>query len=178
MSRLGVELARTQMQTARAGWLPQVGVRGAFEADRQRFVNRGGANWLVAATLRWNLFDGNQTRSRVNEATHQMASAEANRKQVASATDLAVRQAEVAVQSAMERVQVANAAVEMAQESLRIVQNRYDSGLTTITELLRNESALLDARTRHLKALYDARIARLQLEYAKGTLQGDSDVLE
>jgi len=178
MSRLGVELARTQMRTARTGWLPQVGVRGAFEADRQRFVNRGGANWLVAATLRWNLFDGMQTRSKVNEASFHVESAEAGRKQVVGATELAMRQARIAVKSTMERIQVANAAVEMAQESLRIVQNRYEGGLTTVTELLRNESALLDARTRYLRALYDARLARLQLEYAKGTLRGDSDVLE
>jgi outer membrane protein TolC len=178
MSRLGVELARTQMRTARTGWLPQVGVRGAVEADRQRFVYRGGANWLVAATLRWNLFDGMQTRAKVNEARFQIANAEAGLRQVTSASELAIRQAQVAVRAATERIAVADAAIAMAVESLRIVQNRYDGGLTTVTELLRNESALLDARTRHLRALYDARIARLQLEFAKGTLQGDSDVLE
>ena len=38
--------------------LPQVVLRGAFEADRQRFLNQGGANWLVSVGLRWNLFNG------------------------------------------------------------------------------------------------------------------------
>ncbi len=84
----------------------------------------------------------------------------------------------IAVQSAQDRLSVATAAVDMAEESLRIIQNRYDAGLTTVTELLRNEAALLDARTRKLKATYDVRIARIQLEYAAGSLQGDSNVLK
>lgn len=178
LSKLGVAMAKTQMQGARSGWLPQVGVRSAFEADRQRFVTRGGANWLIAASLKWNLFDGFQTRSKVREAARQLESAEASQKQVTSAVSLAVKQAGIAVQSAQDRLSVASAAVEMAEESLRIIQNRYDAGLTTVTELLRNEAALLDARTRKLKATYDVRIARIQLEYAAGSLQGDSNVLK
>lgn len=178
LSKLGIAMAKTQMQGARGGWLPQVGVRSAFEADRQRFVTRGGSNWLIAASLKWNLFDGFQTRSKVREAAKQLETAEASQKQVNSALNLAVKQAGIAVQSAQERLSVASAAVDMAEESLRIIQNRYDAGLTTVTELLRNEAALLDARTRKLKATYDVRIARIQLEYAAGSLQGDSNVLK
>lgn len=178
LSKLGIAMAKTQMQGARGGWLPQVGFRSAFEADRQRFVTRGGSNWLIAASLKWNLFDGFQTRSKVREAAKQLETAEASQKQVNSALNLAVKQAGIAVQSAQERLSVAVAAVDMAEESLRIIQNRYDAGLTTVTELLRNEAALLDARTRKLKATYDVRIARIQLEYAAGSLQGDSNVLK
>jgi outer membrane protein len=178
LTNLNVSMAQNQMRLARSGWLPQVGVRGVFEADRQRFVTRAGNNWMVAASLKWNLFDGFQTRARVREASREVEGAEAGRKQVTAALDLAVKQARIGVQSAMERLEVATAAVDMAQESLRIIQNRYEAGLTTVTELLRNESALLEARTRRLRAVYDARLARVQLEFAAGSLQGDSNVLE
>lgn len=177
LSRISVDLAKNGISAARSEWLPQVGVRTVFEADRQRFVTRAGANWLVAGSLQWNLFDGFQTRAKVNAATHQLAAAEATRKQVDSTLALAVKQAQIGVNSALERLRVAQAAVDMAQESLRIIQNRYDAGLTTVTELLRNESALLDARTRTIRAIYDLRLARVQLEFASGSLQGDSNVL-
>ena len=52
------------------------------------------------------------------------------------------------------------AAVAQAEESLRITKNRYDSGLTTVTDLLRNETALLEARTRRLAAIHDQRARR------------------
>ena len=66
----------------------------------------------------------------------------------------------------------------MADESLRITKNRYNSGLSTITELLRNETALLDARTRRLAAVYNQRLAAVGRELATGALSGDSDVLK
>jgi len=56
--RLAKDLAQTQVDAARGARLPQVSFRAGFEADRQRFVTRGGANWLASVSLRWNLFNG------------------------------------------------------------------------------------------------------------------------
>ncbi len=67
-SELAREAAEHQTTGARAALLPQFAVRGAFEADRQEFVNKGGANWLISASMRWNLFDGNNNRARIAEA--------------------------------------------------------------------------------------------------------------
>lgn len=50
-TRLATSLAETQAGAARAAMLPEVGFHAAFEADRQRFVTRGGANWLAAVTF-------------------------------------------------------------------------------------------------------------------------------
>ena len=66
---------------------------------------------------------------------------------------------------------VAEAAVAMADESLRITKNRFESGMSTVTDLLRNETAALDARTRRLAAVYQQRIAEVNLDYATGTLK-------
>ena len=59
--------------------LPQVSFRGAFEADRQRFVDRGGANWLAAVSLRWNLFNGSADKARIAETGHLVKRAECRR---------------------------------------------------------------------------------------------------
>ena len=57
-SRLSSQLAETQVDSARSSLRPQVDFQGAFEADRQRFVTRGGANWTAGVSLHWNLFNG------------------------------------------------------------------------------------------------------------------------
>jgi outer membrane protein TolC len=67
--------------------------------------------------------------------------------------------------------------VAEAEESLRITQNRYESGLSNVTDLLRNETALLESRTRYLAAVHDQRIAATMLELAAGRLSADSEVL-
>jgi outer membrane protein TolC len=72
---------------------------------------------------------------------------------------------------------VARAAVAEAQESLRITQNRYAAGLNNVTDLLRNETVVLEAKTRYLAAVSDQRLAAAMLEKAAGALSSDSEVL-
>ncbi|MGQ9633382.1 MAG: TolC family protein [Bryobacteraceae bacterium] len=175
--RLAASMAELAQQSARAALLPQVSFRLMFEADRQRFINRGGANWLAAASLRWNLFNGFADKARIEEAGQALARARAEQRQIESAVSLQLRQAYNEWKAAQERIQTAQAAVAQAEENLRIVRNRYESGLNTVTDLLRSETALLEARLRRLMAVHDQRLAAAALELAAGTLSPDSLVL-
>ena len=57
-TKLATRLAENQAAEAHGNFLPEVGLHAAFEADRQRFYDRGGANWLASVELRWNIFNG------------------------------------------------------------------------------------------------------------------------
>jgi len=174
---LAASLAEIQARGARASLLPQVSLRGAFEADRQRFVTRGGANWLAGVSLRWNVFNGFGDKARIAEAGQSLRQARAQHERADSRIRLQVHRAYFDLKSAEQRLEVAKAAVAMAEESLRITQNRYQHGLSNVTDLLRNETALLEARTRHLSAIHDQHVAATLLELAAGTLSADSEVL-
>jgi outer membrane protein TolC len=170
-------LARTQSDAARAALRPQVYFHGAWEVDRQRFVNRGGANWLASIGLRWNLFNGFGDKARIREAAFASDRARADEQRVDSAVRLEVRRAWAALGSARQRIEVAKAAAAEAEESLRITQNRYQAGMATVTDLLRNQTAVLESRTRFLAAIHDQRVAAAALELAAGSLTADSEVL-
>lgn len=176
--KLATSLAETQAANARSSLLPQVTMHGAYEADRQRFVTRGGDNWLVSIGLRWNLFNGFSDKARIEESklAQQRSSAEAARTD--SAIRLQVHRAYADVHAATQRIEVAKASVAEAEESLRITQNRYEAGFSNVTDLLRTETAVLEARTRHLAAVRDQRVAAAMLELAAGTLTPDSAVLD
>lgn len=176
-TRLAASLVETQAASARTSYLPQVFVRGVLEADRERFVTNGGANWLAAVGLRWNLFNGYADKARIEEASHLLRRAQADQNRMDSAVRLEVRRAWEDLRAAQVRIEVAKAAVEMARESLRITKNRYEAGLATVTDLLRNETALLEAGTRHLAAVHDQRVSAVALAAAAGTLNVDSEVL-
>ena len=49
--------------------------------------------------------------------------------------------------------------------------------MSNVTDLLRNESAVLESRTRYLAAVHDQRIAATLLDLAAGRLSLDSEVL-
>lgn len=176
-THLATNLAQTQADGARGAMLPQVSVRGAFEADRQRFVDRGGANWLAAISLRWNLFNGSADKARIAETSQLVKRAESDEQRTDSAVRLEVRRAYAGLKAAQQRIEVAQAAVAEAEESLRITQNRYQAGMNNVTDLLRTETAVLESRTRYLAAIHDQRVAATMLELAAGLLNADSEVL-
>lgn len=176
-AHLATGLARTQADSAHSALLPQVGFHGAFEADRRQFVTQGGANWLASIGLRWNLFNGNGDRARIEESNHWLERAHAGEQQVDSAVRMQVRRAWADLRAAGQRIEVASAAEAEAAESLRITQNRYQAGMSNVTDLLRNETAVLESRTRYLAAVHDQRIAATMLELAAGRLSPESEVL-
>jgi len=176
-SKLAISLAGNQEEAAHASLLPQVGFHAAFEADRQDFYDRGGANWLVSIGLRWNLFNGFGDKARIEEGKFARTRGEAEQQHADSAIRLQVRRAYADLGASARRIEVTRASVAEAEESLRITQNRYETGLNNVTDLLRTETALLEARTRQLAAIHDQRIAAAMLEMAAGTLSADSEVL-
>ncbi len=173
---LSTRLAENSLASARSGYLPQVGAHAAFEADRQRFYDKGGGNWLVSISLKWNLFNGFQDKARIQESTFALHRSEAETAQTSSTVRLQVRRAFADLRAAGQRLEVTAASVAEAEESLRITQNRYQAGFATVTELLSAETALWETRTRRLRAIHDQRIAAAMLELAAGTLTGDSEV--
>lgn len=170
----GIEAARVGEKTARSGYWPEVFLRGAFEADRQEFLNKGGANWFFGAGLRWNVFNGMETKARVAESRHEVTAAEAGERQAAAGIRFEVRRAWLEWNAVAERLALAGASIAEAEESLRITRDRYANGLSTVTDLLRTETALLGAKTGYLAALYEQRTAAVRLEAARGSLDAGS----
>ena len=60
--------------------------------------------------------------------------------------------------------------MQLARESLRMIEDRYQEGLTPLVELLEAENALTRARTREVGARRDLFVARSGLDLAVGRL--------
>lgn len=176
--RLQVDAARQQGEMARLAYLPQVGLRVGFEADRQRFVTRAGANWMAGVTFRWTPYSGGADRARVRMAVETQRAAEAGEKAMQRQVKVEVMQAETMLEMSRARVETAESAIAAGEESLRITRDRYEAGLTNVTELLRTETAMTEARLRLLVAQHGVRSAQLNHAAALGKLGPDSEVLQ
>ncbi|MFB3923303.1 MAG: TolC family protein [Terriglobia bacterium] len=171
---IGKERAANGVRMARAEFLPKVDLFSAWEEDNQTFLTRGGNNWAVAATLTFNLFDGGANRARLKESRARERQADSARAQMASAVRLQVREAFLNLNTARDRLEVSREAATQAEESLRIIQNRYEAGLSTITDLLRAEAARTSAQKNFFNSLYDYRLSYAALELATGELAANS----
>jgi outer membrane protein len=170
--------AANQRGAAKTEFGPKVSLFANVERDALTLGGSSGTNWIAGARLDLNLFAGGADKYRLAEAEAKVSQADHQLEWFRSGIQLEVRQAYLESQAAGQRSAAAREAVAQAQESLRIIQNRYQAGLTTITELLRAQAAQLEAQTASLSALHDWQLARAQLERAAGSLNANSEVLK
>jgi outer membrane protein TolC len=171
---LGYQRASNGSRMARAEFLPKVNAFSAWEEDNQTFLTRGGNNWVAGVSLNFNVFDGGANRARLAAARYRERQAQAQLSRMTAAVKLQVREAYLNLSTARQRLEVARQAQSEAVESLRILQNRYEEGLATMTDLLRVETARTAAQKNYLNALFDYRLSCAALELATGELAADS----
>jgi outer membrane protein TolC len=166
-----------ERKAAKAEFGPTIALFGTTERDAMTVGGPSGTNWTAGARLDLNLFAGGATKARLAEAAANASKAKHDVEWFRSGVTLEVRKAFLDAEASAQRAATARDAADQAKESLRIVQNRYEAGLTTITELLRAQTAQLDARTLYLNALQDWQVAQAQLARAAGVLTPESDVI-
>ena len=162
-------IADEEVKKAKMAYLPSLHLVGSYEMDTEDF-NRTGNNYTVGLLLRFNLFSGFENEWKVQEASADLQQVKALTKQFELGIDVETRRAFLQAQSAFERIKVAEAAVSQAEESLRIVRNRYENGLLPVVDLLDSETALQQARSHYLRSNHDYTIAMAQLYLAIGTM--------
>jgi outer membrane protein TolC len=166
---LHVRLADNELRTARAAWLPTVGVRTAWELDGATPRDQQGS-WIVGAEVRVNVFRGFADAARLAEARQRQLRAAADQERVARRIALDVRAAVARLTAARARDDAGRAALAQAREAQRIIRDRYDNGLATMTDVLRAAEAALDAESRAMAAASDVILQGVALDRAVGRL--------
>lgn len=166
-----VKNASEAVTMAKTNYLPSLNFMAQYDINDKDFGNhQSGESWSVWGIFRFNLFDGLNTTSQVKEAKEQSSNLSHLQEELMNRIELEVRESFYRLREGEERVKVSNEAVAHAEESLRIVEDRYRAGLSNIIELLDNEVALTRARRNLLKARYDCRVARSRLDLAVGAV--------
>ena len=166
-----------ERKAAKAEFGPKVALFGGAERDALTLGGPSGSNWTAGARLDFNVFAGGAQKARVAEATANANKAQHEVEWFRSGVQMEVRRAYLDGNAAVQRAVAARDSAQQAKESLRIVENRYDAGLTTVTELLRAQTAQLDATTLYLAALQDWQVAQAQLQRAAGVLTLESTLI-
>jgi outer membrane protein len=180
LKRIRSEEAAQQQSVsiAKSSFGPRVNAFAGWEADNPTFVAGGGGNnWLAGIEVQFDIFQGGAKRAQLSREQAMQEKAAALKEIATDAIRLEVRRAYYDVVAARQQVEVARAAIAESQESLRINQNRYDSGLSTVTDLLAAEEAARRSQTDYWEAVYRYHTGYANLELASGTLNPQSPVV-
>lgn len=163
--------AEADLRRARGGYQPSVGLFGSVDYDRGWRADGDGRSYTAGVMLQWNVWDGQLTRGKVQEAQAALETARENDRKLRLGLALESDQARLNLAEANERLRVTEAAVAQAEESVALTRARFEQGLALATQLIDAETALTAARVRRAEALADQRIAIAALRKALGLPQ-------
>jgi len=168
-AQANVEAAKEATKASKATYLPSLsasysrsgsGTDPHFGLGDDPFTYSG----RLSFSLSYPIFNNFQREEQVVRAKVSQANAEATfRDQQLAATQL-LTQNIGALRGASQRVAVQAASVAAAQEDVRVQQQRYNIGASTLLDLITSQAALATAEQALIQARYDYRIARAQLE--------------
>jgi len=167
-----------RVASAKSSFGPRLNAFGDWEFDNPTFLAGGGGNnWVAGVELQLDLFEGGAKRAQLSRERALADRAGAIKRSAEDKVRLEVRRAYYDLDASRKQVEVARAAIAQANESLRIDQNRYESGLITITDFLGVEEAARRSQTDYWDSVYRSHISYAALELATGTLSADSPVV-
>lgn len=159
--------AEMSLDLARTGYYPALTGNAGYNYAGNAFpIERG---WNIGATLTVPLFSGFLTKHRVGEAKANLDVVRANEESLRQTIFLDVQQAYLSLREAEERIPAAELVVKQAEENFAIAGGRYEAGVGNPIEVTDAQVALSNAKTAHIQALYDFRVARAALDKAMGT---------
>jgi len=159
---------------AKAAFGPRVNAFGSWEEDSHSVGWTGANNWVAGAEVQFDLFAGGSKRAALAREKAMQERAAAGYAGFQDAVRLEVRSAYYQFDAAQQQVKVARGAIAQADESLRINQNRYEGGLSTVSDMLRVEEAAHRAKADYWQAVYRMNASYAGVELATGTLTLDS----
>ena len=157
--------ADAQAGVARSGYWPtaslsaSTGWNGSGANDYDLFNNRS-----LSLGVSWNIFNGFQREQTItiqsNLADLAQAQAEDARREVGAAVIAQLAQ----LAAAAEAIEIAQVSLAAAQEDLRVQQERYRLGASTIVDVLTSQEALTQAEVDAVTTRFDYLAAKAQLE--------------
>lgn len=157
------------VQIARKTAKPQMNLLWTMDQNLTTTVFNPRTNsWRGLVTVSMPLYDGGNIRAKVDQAKADASTATLGYDQTLLGVKLDAQQAYLNLNESWDKIAVAEKALDQAREGMRLAEVRYKGEVSTQLELFDAQTALTQAETNHVNAVYDYYTAMAQLEKAVG----------
>lgn len=168
-----LEAQAKKFAVAKAGFLPQVSIQGAYGGRWAAGPTTGngekqGDVGQIGIVVEMPLFDGGQINADIREQSAKLSAGQEQFRQLVLQVELEVETALLNLTSAGKRGEAILKSIDQADESLRIEQLKYNLGKGAIVDVLDAQASLLEVQTNYYRVLAEQHIALAQLNLAMG----------
>lgn len=163
-----LQAAEAMVEMARGTRRPSVNAFVAGQYDHGWRYDRSGESVQGGVLVDFNVFDGGRASAKVRQALAEVAQVKAQLRKTTLQIAFEAEKARLAHADLRTRLAVTASAVAQAEESAALSRARFEEGVLLTSELIGNESRLIEIRMTHTHALADERIALIDLRRALG----------
>lgn len=146
---------------------PTLNAFGSYETNENKIFGTHGKNWMAGIMLKWEIFKGWDHFGGIQKSAAQLRhiKTDYDKTRQKSMTEIESAARNLAVMR--KKTELTQEAVQQAEESLRIITDRYAKGLEKTSDLLMAETTYSKARLNYLQTLYgyNENLFMLQLLY-------------
>ncbi|MBO6585524.1 MAG: TolC family protein [Gracilimonas sp.] len=159
-----VKAAEKMVSSSKLSFVPSINLFGSYEFNDDVLLGTQGENYMLGATLKWELFSGFSKVGKVMQSQAELKKAKVAYQSQSQKTRMEIKQARRSVKQAQKQFAFAEASVEQAAEDLRIRSDRYEQGMEKTSDLLSAEARYSQAQLQRLNAVYQHNISMATLE--------------
>ncbi len=159
--------AAAQVAVSRAQYFPSINASYSNSFSGSTFNNLFNT-WSARISLSWPLFNGFTRETNMNRSAVNREAARARLEDTRRQVNAQLTQYFSAMETARIRLTIARASQEAAREDLRVQQERYRIGVSTIVDVLASQVNLDQAEVDEVQAKLDFLVAKAQVEALVG----------
>ncbi len=163
--------------SANLGYATQSPNVGGIFQTRSNFADNGTIGpdkWygysLFSVSLNVPIFSGLQRSYRIQQEKIALNKIENSFVQLKSSIDYETKQSTLEFENALQTLRVQNQTMELAAKVARVTKIKYEQGIGSNLEVIDAEDSLRQAQTNYYSSLFDAMIAKVNLDKAYGKL--------
>ncbi len=159
-----IEAGENMVRSQKMKFVPRLNAFGSYEWNDHKLLGTAANNYMVGASLSWNLFSGYKNAGAVQHANAQLDEARFNYKDYLSQNQIQLNRTKRKLELNYNQIKSSKLSKEQAQESLRIRTNRFKQGLEKTTDLLMAEALASQKKLEHIQSIYNYKLSIFEME--------------
>ncbi|MRT93542.1 TolC family protein [Ancylomarina sp. 16SWW S1-10-2] len=161
----GVSAKEQMLKSARNKFLPRINAFGAYEWNDKDFLGTSANNYMIGASLSWDLFKGYKNIASVKKAKAELQLQKFDFDDYLEQNNLKIKDAKRSLILSIQKIETGRLAKEQSEEALRIRTNRFKQGLEKMTDLIQSETLYASKNLEYLNAINTFYTAKYYLEF-------------
>jgi outer membrane protein TolC len=165
-----IEAGNLMIEANKKTYLPRLNAFGSYQLNDRKLFGFGAGAYLAGIRLSWDIFKGNSTKNSIAKQTleqNRLAVQLSEQKEESNQELAKTRRALEDNRFAIKQYQTA---IEQAAEAARILQNRYEQGLVTTTDVMITTTQVATQKLALAEALFGQQVNRAYLELLTGSI--------